>query len=695
MSAIAGSLTARRALLVSLAIMWANYALTARWAQVVGSVRGPKQPLFLVVLLFATALTVAGSPRVLRGRVRPEMAVFAAGTALLLGSVLVWFPPGTWTQYPLLDNWPARYQATIDGLALFKQGVAAGWNWQFLGGYHASSDLTVALSFLAAIPVALLGPAVGFHALHLLLLVALPALVWIDLRLQPEDRPLAPLAAGLTAFAVASWFSYFMLRSGDTNSLAGTVCVVAALIGSHAAALGRRWGGWLLVAALVAVNYSHAGFFLYAAILLVVDALLARDWRRAGRAGAALAAGAAAALPLTWEAYRYRSYMIFNNVVFDPAPFALEPFLRKIYYNAEILFRPGRWFNDFAGLTNLLLPVIAWSAWRLRGRVRFYAWAALVTVGLTCFNTPELGYAFLRPVHLLVVLTPVVLAGFLQREMADGLLTAAASVLVAVYLQVNWMAVPHVPDLRAAAPALVDRLRSLDADGMILLENTFHRDMDAGPGQSQAPPFPAHVEGYLAHATGRRFFAGVWDGWQWSPFRVHLLSGGAFEGRAIDQWPEGRVLGELAHWGIRHVLVWSAASNAFFAAQPDVILRWRDGPWSGYDVLSADGKSATATHGQAALTSWNPLDAAVTLTDVRAGDRVVVRTNYFPAWTAAVGRQRVALYEVDGQLAFDAPQSGSYAVALQYPRRRWLLVVAAFGVIAGLMAVTVGPLRAS
>ena len=76
----------------------------------------------------------------------------------------------------------------------------------------------------------------GFHALHLFLLLSIPALVALDLRMSDESDESAWIAAGLVSLTVTGWFSYFLVRSGDTNSLAGTVCLLAALTGSHAAA---------------------------------------------------------------------------------------------------------------------------------------------------------------------------------------------------------------------------------------------------------------------------------------------------------------------------------------------------------------------------------------------------------------------------------------------------------------------------
>ncbi|MFN8058138.1 MAG: hypothetical protein U0Q12_03175 [Vicinamibacterales bacterium] len=677
---------ARLALLGSLLLVWINFATTRRWADVPGALHGPKRWVFVEALVVATLFAVRPWQPSSTHR-RMSHATCLVGVALLVVSFFIWFPPTTWAQIPFLDNWPARYQSTVDALALYRQGVAAGWEWHFLGGYHLSSDVTVTLSALAALPMTLLGPTVGFHALHFVLLLALPLLVYTDLAGGGDDQDTAGLAAGLTALTVTGWFSYFLVRSGDTNSLAGTACTLAALVGSHAAARGRRWGGPLLVLALALVTYSHAGFLVYTAILLLVESVFYRDRQRLIRATLAVAVGLVVGLPLTWEAWRYPSYFTFNNVALVMPPFAWEPFLRKVYYNTEILFLPWRWFNDFTGLANVFLPVILYMAWRCRTRAGFYAWAALTALVLLRFNTPEFGYAFLRPIHLLAIFPPVAIAGFLVTYGRSPLLTAAMVMLCAVYLQYLWMPVPHVPDARALDPALVDEIRPLDG-AMVLVENTFHRDMDADLSrETERTPFAAHLEGLLVPATGKRFYAGVWDGWQWSPFRAHLMSGGAFKGQQLALVPHEAFARELRKWGIRHLLVWSDGANAYLAANSQFVMRWRHDHWTRYEFLDADSRDVGTPRGTGHLRDLTPLGGTVALADVRKGDRIVVRTNYYPAWTARVGDTAVALAPDEGQLAFDAPADGSYDVTLVYPRRYALTLLAVSALVAGLWTV--------
>jgi hypothetical protein len=673
-------ISARTVMLASLGVMWLNYALTSRWAQTPGSIHGPKEPLFACLLSVTTLLALMSWPSSARAPLgRVAHLVGWLGIILLAVMFFVWFPPATWTQIPFLDNWPARYQSTIEGIDLLWRGSLAGWQWHYLGGYHLSSDVTQSHTLLALIPVLLFGPAVGFHLLHFAMFLALPGLVFWDL--SSEDDDTRYVAAGLTA-VVTTGFAYFLLRSGDTNSLAGVACTALALGASSVAARGARWGGPLLVVALVLLNYVHVGFFLYAVLFLMVEALFYRDRARLLRGLLAAACAFAAGLPQHWESWRYPDYFIPNNVVFERARLEWLPILRKVFYNVELMWLPGRWFNDFSGLANVFLPVRAYVAWRVRSRAGFYAWIALVTLALLRLNTPEFAYLFLRPIHVLAICAGPVLAVFLSRFVGRRALAVSTIALVAAYLQILVFQVPHVRTLRDADPALVDRIATLDGV-LVLVENTPHRDMDADPARTtEPPPVLAHVEQLMAAATGKRLYAGLWDGWQWSPSRTSARGWRIqrawnlddFHGRIHCRTQEvGRSPSARLERGIARV---SAGRFATVRGALDIrTVASLPSRWGG-------SRDVVTTAGSGRLVSFDSLSGRVSSKAFRPEQRSS-SNHYHPSWTASIDGDLVSLFESKGQLAFLAPKDGSYTVRLSYPRRPWLGVLALVAIVFG------------
>ncbi len=684
LAAVRGARAARAVLLLSLAVAWLNFLLTSRWANVPGTLHGWRRPYYTAALVAVTALALtfrlAARPV---GRTLPRLTL-AGSVALLVAAFVSWFPVTTWSRIPFLDNWPPRFQSTVEGIALLRQGAVGGWQWAFLGGYHSVSDITQNLAVLGFIPMSLLGAEIGFHLLHALLFGAIPLLVFIDLK--DEDLDVALLAAAISCLLVGN-FSYLFIRSGDTNSVAGVVCTALALVGSHAARRGRRFGVPTLVLGLTLTAYSHVGFLAYAVGYLALEAAYYRDGRAAIRGLAALAIALVASLPLTWELWRYPAYFYWNNLApGPPAPIDWAATAKKVFYNVEILFRPGRWANDYTGITAVFLPLIALVACQRRSRSAFYAVAALVTVLVVRLNVSAFGYLFLRPVHMFTLFTPAALAYFVVRLVGRRWLAIALVVLFGLYMQITFQHVPHVTSITAFDAGLVQHLRSLDGH-LVLLENNPHRNMNASEGgQSEASAFGVHFESLLPAATGKRFYAGYWDGWQWSPWRAQTVAAGTFRGKPIGDTPHEAFAAEMRRWGIRHLVVWSDGSHAYLNADSRFLPRWSEGRWTDYELLDADPRSVVTPHGEGRLKDVDWLGARVDLTDVRAGDEVIVRTNAYPAWQASgPGAGPVALYSRGGQLAFAAPRSGTYAVTLSYPRRAWLSVASLF--VAGLAAV--------
>lgn len=680
------------ALRASTVVWWANFLFTSRWAHVPGSLHGPKRLWFAAALIACTVAvwwprrgdtSAAGAPLL---STRESSILAALGAGVLATAFLTWFPLRTWTLIPFLDDWAPRFQSTREFIQWFNAGWVAGWQWDFLGGYHTSSDVTQSLGLLGYLPMALLGDALGFHVLHVLLFAAVPFLVSRDLALGGLDRS-TRLVAVAAASLLAGNYSYFLIRSGDTNSLAGAVLVLAALVAAHAARLGRRWGGPALVTALVAVSYAHTGSFIYAMIYLVLDAALARDWRAVVRAGLSGVIAIVAALPMTWESWWYPELFNFNNVYLHPPESINWPALaRNIFYNTELLWLPHRWFNDYGGLALVLLPVTVALVWKDRSRARFHAAAALLTVALMRLNDPHFGYAFIRPIHMFVIFLAPVIAITITRYVRSRPAAWALAATVALYVQIWWVPVPHVQSIRDFNAELVDRVAAAPG-ALVLVENNPHRNTNSAPGGQTVPSrFGNHFESLLAAETGRRLYAGYWDGWQWNPWRGQMLGGGTWMGQAIADVPPATFQHEMDRWGVVDLFVWSPPSMAYLTADTRYEQVWTDGTWTQFRRNGADGREVAVLHGRADLFDRFVGGAKVQLDGATTGDPVVVRTHFHPSWTARHESTTLALRDEGGQLAFNAPCE-SCIVTLEYPRRRQLLYLALFVWIAGMAVV--------
>jgi hypothetical protein len=667
-----------------LALAWINFLTTSRWAGEPGALHGWRKPWYGLALALMTMLVLVTWRRIGRPIRLPRsiaLPLLAAGAAVLLASLFGRLPLSSWTQIPFKDDWTPLFQHAVNGVGLLRRGVVVGWNWYFLGGYPTSTDIAQNFSTLAFVPMTLFGDRLGYHVLHAVLFLAVPIFVWSDLCTEEPDTRI--LATALACVTAAGYFGTIG-SSGDTNSLAGVFSAGLAIVGGHAARRGAIWGGALLLAGLTLALYTHTAFFGYAGIFLALEAAYFRDLGAFWRLIAAAAFAGAAALPVHWESLRHPEYVSFNNTVYEPgAPIRWGAVARTIYYNVEILLLPHRWFNDYRSLANVWLPALIVAAvTRPASRVGFYALAAVLTQALLRVNTPTVGAIFDRIQHMLPLLVAPALAGFILRRAGSLPLALAMTLVAGLFVQTSFAPVRHVETLRDFDPPLIDRIAS--ADGMVLVEISPHRDMDASPTRrTPTTPFDVHFEGLLPSLGGQRFYSQMIDGWVWNRFRGQVVGAGTFAGQLIDLTPGTAFEAEMRRWGVRHLFVWTDISRNYLARNDHFTECWRGGRWSQFVLADADVRSVVTRTGAGTLARLDFLGADVTLTGVTAGDPVLVRANYYPAWRAAVDGTDVPLYSAGGQMAFLAPRNGDYVVRLEYPRYRMLSLLALLSLAAG------------
>ena len=663
---------ARLALGICLALAWINVATAGRWAGEPGALYSWRLWPYIVALVIATAIVLFGRSRGEAPSRAEGRLVAAAGWALLAAAFLTTFPPTVWNQIPFYDDWPGLLQITLNGIDTLRHGALVGWQWAFLGGYHTSADLSQSLAVPAWLPIALAGPLVGFHLFLALVTLAIPLSVWFDVR-SSEGAVAGAYAAGCSAIVTGGYFATVM-HSGMGNSTAGAAWIALTLMASHAARRGRRWGGPVMALALTLTLYSHAAFYVYGTVCLAAEALFYRDWRGAVRSAFALGVAFVAALPLHWELLRYPEWFVTNNLYFSASPsFDWTGLLRQVWWATEILVLPWRWFNDYGGLTHILLAIVLWVAWRDRSRAGFYAWATVAIVLTLRFNSPQLGLVAGRQIHLLPVLVAPALAGFIALHAPGGALGRGVLVaVVALFVAVPYTAVPHFPDVKHFNAALVERVQQAGGH-LVLLENNPHWDMISDPAvRTERSRFDVHFESLLPAATGRLFFGQPQDGYHRSRFRGSSLAGGGLAGVAIDAVPTEVLVDQLRRWGVQHLFVWSERAQRHLASRPEFVRRWQHDDWQEFELIDADPRSVVTTPGQGSLRGLSPVGGEVVLRGVTRGTPVVVRTHFHPAWRASLDGSSVSLRSDHEQLTFDAPADGDLVVRLSYDRRPWL-----------------------
>jgi hypothetical protein len=315
----------------------------------------------------------------------------------------------------------------------------------------------------------------------------------------------------------------------------------------------------------------------------------------------------------------------------------------------------------------------------------------VLTQLLLRFNTSEVGALFDRIQHLLPIVAAPALAGFVLRFAGTRRLALALAAVMGLYVATSFEPVRHVPNLRAWDPPLIDRIAASDG-ALVLVEVSPHRDMDSDPRRrTPTTPFDVHFEGLLPSVAGQRFYTQMWDGWIWNIFRGEVVGAGTFAGRAIEETPSEAFETEMRHWGVKHLFVWTDQTRDYLARNRSFAERWRGGLWSHFELTDVDTRAVVPASGAGELVDLTFLGGRVALANVTAGSRVVVRAHYYPAWRAHAKGREVPLYAAGGQLAFDAPDTGTYDVHLEYPRYRGLSWLAIAVAVAGVLVLARWP----
>jgi hypothetical protein len=291
---------------------------------------------------------------------------------------------------------------------------------------------------------------------------------------------------------------------------------------------------------------------------------------------------------------------------------------------------------------------------------------------------------------MLPMLIAPAIAGFVLNLAGTRRLALALIALVALYVATSFDPIRHVPEIRAFNPPLIDRIAA--SDGMVLVEISPHRSMDSDPNHhSVRTPFDVHFEGLLPALDGQRFYSQMWDGWAWNRWRGQVVGAGTFAGKVIDLTPPEAFVAEMRRWGVRQLFVWTDETRDYLMRSSEFVETWREAPWSQFTLRGSDIRSVVVSTGSGELRDLDFLGGTVTLDGVTKGEQVVVRMNYYPAWRAFRGANAIPLRSSEGQLAFDAPDSGSYRVRLEYPRYGWLSVLALVAFVGGLLTLFYQP----
>jgi len=594
----------------------------------------------------------------------------------LLVYFLICFPLREWGSYITVDDYPVFFAMAKRGCEMLKQGGYYGWDSSFVGGYFTAAESGTNLIHLL-LPFSIIGWQQGFHLMLFFGVLCFPVLCFYYITAYLRvDRDKAFIALPVATVFVLMYFKQ-ILRTGAVTTFMGINLLLLALALLGRLKEGKRYSFFFLVLTLTALFYTHFSTFLYCLAFIAIDFAFSPNKKYFKQLCLLAAAVFVTSLPFLAYIFRYGNYIILDNYSYSPAGFLPHGYAGLIAGKASrfvhSIFKLSLWrWDELFWVLAIALYMLNKKAWRKP------AVSALFTVVmLKIFNTEGVfllisrGYYIVTISFLAILLSGLLINGYEKKRRFLSVMIFA----VFVFHFDPFVLPRHFPHGRPGRfynPALVEKIKSLEGR-YIAVENNQHGNH---VGADVIPIF--HWLPLLQLETHKLLFSNFHDGYHHTPWRVNSLEGGYFRDKTVDKWPAGELNGIFRRWGVGYIVAWNGTTKAHLLANPGFFENiWHDRCWIIFKVKGCDTKSAVVDDGGSAeLIDRDFYEKLAVLTDVRQGSKVVLRSNYFPAWRAYYKSREVPLVDVDGQAGFFAPDSGSYVVTMKFPRYAALNILA-------------------
>lgn len=521
------------------------------------------------------------------------------------------------------------------------------------------------------LPVSFLGWEEGFHLILLLAFLAFPVLCFYYVRTclhVNSDKALITLP--IASFFVLYYFQN-ILRCGQISTFFGIDLTIMGLIAFERLRENKSYSFFLLTLILSLLFYTHLGMFLYSVMFIFIDFLLTpnrKDLKYICYLGGFLLIISS---PFLIYLIKYSRYVILDNYKYTSPHFSLNVYL------IQIIRRLYKTFN--LHLTNRFLYALLFSLYMFNKKTwKKPAIFTLFLIVLYMIIPMHLYLLLSRIVHLVPFLLSILLAGFLitNYEKKHFAFLSFGLILSFICFYPVLIRKPYI--FRHGKPGnfynrpLVETIKSLEGRYIAVENNQHWRHL--GPGV--IPNF--HWLPLLQLETKKLFFSNFKDGYHHTSYRANSLEGGYFQGKRIDEWAVEDLNKILSKWGIRYLVVWNETTKKYFSDKTQFFEKiWHDVDWIIFKFRNSDIRSAVVDgKGQAEVIDNDFYEKQIMLFNCEKNSRIVVRSNYFPAWKGYYNNKEISVINFEGQIGFFAPDSGNYIVTMKYPRYTFFNILA-------------------
>ena len=614
------------------------------------------------------------------------------------------FPLGNLNDHIFQDDYGVFVYKTRLDLECLKEGYLYGWDGNFFGGYPSFLNLrSIAFLFL---PLRLFLPEeAAFHLLILGNFLAFPFLVYLAARrLWGEEKE--ALFAAWCAVGLLCGYRANILGYGMIPSFISVNLFLLSFILFTGLLKGQRLAGFFLVLVLSLSLFVHFGHFvhtllflgsIYIFLRLIGNKVEGLTWRKGLLIFVAFLFMVSPFLTLL---IRFQGYLVTTRY-WAPLPGGfsnLLGYLKNTLWNARPRL-PFWTYEPFGFKLRRILPVavllLPVAFYNLKFRKEKAFLPTLLLFVLIFFTL----LSFLPPIELLMdrlnFLAPAILALFMGSWLYQAhkrkayfvhFLVIVLLVLLFIILFMGTEPIEHIRNLPDFNPNLVEKIKDLNGH-MVLFENCAGGSpmWNRSRNFDRAPKPHVHVVSYAQRYSQKRFLAHPgFDPHPYHKIRDVYIVNGTYLGKSLEEFPQSKFNALLKKWGVKYLVVWSDTASDYFSEQPQAFKKiYDDGEFCIYQFLPADPRSVAAESGQGEILKEDHFNIWLGLRGLKAGERVILRYNYFPLWRAfwqkEGKRQEIELVAYDGQISFISPAAGDYTVHLVFRKEWWWGVLSLTG----------------
>ncbi len=292
----------------------------------------------------------------------------------------------------------------------------------------------------------------------------------------------------------------------------------------------------------------------------------------------------------------------------------------------------------------------------------------------TCVGLIVSRIGSLLPLFLIVIFSYFLMIAFKKRDFSFVFIVFAILVNISPTLQTS---INSIKDLYEYNPLLISKIKKMkntpilfEERGIIVKEGIFSE-------------FSPHLSGFISQTLNVSLLSNTRDGYHPSIFRKNTLQSGVFRGVRLNKIPVDQFNKFLNKWGVEYLVVWSFVAKDYFRRHPQFYSKeYQDKEWMifKYKYATRNNIEFLNSDGEGNFYNLDYFLKILKLKDVKKGNIVVLKTNYFPEWRAFYKGKRIPVFNYDGQLAVRIPFDGEGQIIFKYPKHYFLsfLIIISF-----------------